>query len=149
MFLHWLRNYPRNHYSGIQVIMPSTNAGLTSILQRKKPNVNIFFCSFWGSPHQIIFLQLPFSQTSSSITPTSCMSSFATSINPPIFLLPGSSTFNILCPVCSLSLLCKSSQTRLSSQSSNVILKIDICYMTTLIYAYQIFDNKCNWANQN
>lgn len=83
MFLHRLRNYPRNHYSGIQFIMPSTNAGLTSILQRKKPNVNIFFCSFWGSPHQIIFLQLPFSQASSSITSTFCMSSFTTSINPP------------------------------------------------------------------
>ena len=62
-----------------------------------------FGFSHQGSPQRIFFLQLFLSTVSSSVTSTSAMSSFTTSINLlfgfPRFLFPGNSILSILLPI--------------------------------------------------
>ena len=62
-----------------------------------------FGFSHQGSPQRIFFLQFLLSTVSSSVTSTSAMSSFTTSINLlfglPRFLFPGNSILSILLPI--------------------------------------------------
>ena len=62
-----------------------------------------FGFSYQGSPQRIFFLQFLLSTVSSSVTSTSAMSSFTTSINLlfglPRFLFPGNSILSILLPI--------------------------------------------------
>ena len=62
-----------------------------------------FGFSHQGSPQRIFYLQLFLSSVSSSVTSTSAMSSFTTSVNLlfglPCFLFPGNSILSILLPI--------------------------------------------------
>ncbi|XP_054648940.1 uncharacterized protein LOC129190355 [Dunckerocampus dactyliophorus] len=103
-----------------QEAFPSINLrdlNLNINVQRFILTIDIYFSSssfplgfsLQGSPQQINCLNLTLSSASSSLTPTTFMSSFTTSINLffglPLGLLPGSSKLSILLPIYSLSLL--------------------------------------------
>ena len=69
----------------------------------RKSSSSSFGFSHQGSPQRIFLLQLFLSTVSSSVTSTSAMSSFTTSINLlfgiPHFLFPGNSILSILLPI--------------------------------------------------
>ena len=107
----------------LKVLKPSFHlceAGIASILGISEfPHYFFFFFVFFffflfrlshhGSPQRIFYLQLFLPSVSSSVTTTSAMSSFTTSINLfyglPRFLFPDNSIISILLPICPSSFL--------------------------------------------
>ena len=96
--------------------MSRFQAGLCyQMLFQAKAQMSYFFFSlrlfpFQGLPQRITAFHFNLFFVSSTLTPTTCMSSFTASINLlfglPLRLLPGSSISSILLPMSPLSLLC-------------------------------------------